>query len=43
MPLAREAKRVLRMGGMMGGSDASGYEAQDFDASDPDSDIPDEL
>jgi hypothetical protein len=43
MPLAREAKRVLGMGGTMGGSDASGYEAQELDASDPDSDIPDEL
>ncbi|KAJ7667434.1 hypothetical protein B0H17DRAFT_254379 [Mycena rosella] len=43
MPLAREAKRVLGMGGTMGGSDASGYEEQELDASDPDSDIPDEL
>ncbi|KAJ7473614.1 hypothetical protein B0H11DRAFT_2036563 [Mycena galericulata] len=43
MPLAREAKRVLGMGGTMGGSDASGYEAQELDASDPDSDIPNEL
>ncbi|KAJ7859170.1 hypothetical protein B0H14DRAFT_636132 [Mycena olivaceomarginata] len=40
---SREAKRVLRMGGTMGGSDASGYEVQELDASDPDSDIPDEL
>ncbi|KAJ7132975.1 hypothetical protein C8R46DRAFT_1048292 [Mycena filopes] len=39
MPLARETKRVLGMGGTMGGSDQSAYE----DASDPDSDIPNEL
>ncbi|KAJ7459292.1 hypothetical protein FB451DRAFT_1046300 [Mycena latifolia] len=43
MPLARETKRVLGMGGTMGGSDASGYEEQELDASDPDSDIPNEL
>ncbi|KAJ7772927.1 hypothetical protein DFH07DRAFT_913167 [Mycena maculata] len=43
MPLARETKRVLGMGGTMGGSDASGYEVQELDASDPDSDIPNEL
>ncbi|KAJ6505350.1 hypothetical protein C8R45DRAFT_861122 [Mycena sanguinolenta] len=43
LPLAREAKRVLGMGGTMGGSDASGYEEQELDASDPDSDIPDDL
>ncbi|KAJ7234518.1 hypothetical protein B0H12DRAFT_1204744 [Mycena haematopus] len=44
MPLARETKRVLGMGGTMGGSDASGYNAQqELDASDPDSDIPDDL
>ncbi|KAJ6514305.1 hypothetical protein C8R47DRAFT_962300 [Mycena vitilis] len=43
MPLAREAKRVLGMGGTMGGSAASGYEEQELDASDPDSDIPNEL
>ncbi|KAJ7620088.1 hypothetical protein FB45DRAFT_839417 [Roridomyces roridus] len=43
MPLARDAKRVLGMGGTMGGSDVSGYECEDLDASDPDSDIPDEL
>ncbi|KAJ7837354.1 hypothetical protein B0H14DRAFT_3460150 [Mycena olivaceomarginata] len=40
---SREAKCVLRMGGTMGGSDASGYEVQELDASDPDSDILDEL
>ncbi|KAJ7042702.1 hypothetical protein C8F04DRAFT_1176309 [Mycena alexandri] len=43
MPLARETKRVLGMGGTMGGSDKSGYEEQELDASDPDSDIPNEL
>ncbi|KAJ6619274.1 hypothetical protein B0H10DRAFT_2216971 [Mycena sp. CBHHK59/15] len=43
MPLGREAKRVLGMGGTMGGSDASAYKVQELDASDPDSDIPDEL
>ncbi|KAJ6577467.1 hypothetical protein B0H19DRAFT_561509 [Mycena capillaripes] len=43
MPLARETKRVLGMGGTMGGSAASGYEEQELDASDPDSDIPNEL
>ncbi|KAJ7088519.1 hypothetical protein B0H15DRAFT_841620 [Mycena belliarum] len=43
MPLAREAKRVLGMGGTMGGSDKSGYQEEELDASDPDSDIPNEL
>ncbi|KAJ7115597.1 hypothetical protein C8R43DRAFT_1038570 [Mycena crocata] len=43
MPLARETKRVLGMGGTMGGSDVSAYEDQELDASDPDSDIPNEL
>ncbi|KAJ6511227.1 hypothetical protein DFH09DRAFT_999601 [Mycena vulgaris] len=43
MPLARETKRVLGMGGTMGGSDVSGYDDQELDASDPDSDIPNEL
>ncbi|KAJ6451363.1 hypothetical protein C8R47DRAFT_1229888 [Mycena vitilis] len=39
MQLAREARRVLGMGG----SAASGYEEQELDASDPDCDIPNEL
>ncbi|KAH8836085.1 hypothetical protein DL96DRAFT_107990 [Flagelloscypha sp. PMI_526] len=42
IPLPREAKRVLGMGGTMGGSDSSAHKTE-LDDSDPDSDIPDEL
>jgi serine/arginine repetitive matrix protein 2 len=43
VPIPPEARKVLGMGGTMGGSDASGYEVPELDASDPDSDVPDEL
>lgn len=43
IPIPPEARKVLGMGGTMGGSEASGYAVPELDASDPDSDVPDEL
>ncbi|KAF8996426.1 hypothetical protein BDQ17DRAFT_1364415 [Cyathus striatus] len=43
IPIPPETRKLIGMGGTLGGSDVSGYNVPELDASDPDSDVPEEL